>query len=316
MHGFDVSMTGAAPCAQSPAPSHVYAPTQRLLLLAHAVPAGMGAYVTPVVGLHAPTTQGFDVLMTGGEPWTHAPLPSQRSAPAQRFVLLPQAVPAVCAGLEHVPVEALHVPATWQASSAVHVTAVPEHAPLEHWSIVVQGLPSLHAVPFVAAGLVQVPDVGSQTPAAWHWSDAAHVTVLPAEQLPFWQVSFRSQALPSLQAVPFAAAGLEHAPVAGLHVPALWHWSEAEHVTGLPPAQTPDWHASLCVQALPSLHDVPLVATGFVHAPVVGLQVPAAWHGSDAAHVAVAPGVHTPTWQVSFESHLLPSLQLVPSGNR
>jgi hypothetical protein len=35
-------MTGAGPCTQAPAPSHVYAPTQRSLFVAHAVPALAG----------------------------------------------------------------------------------------------------------------------------------------------------------------------------------------------------------------------------------------------------------------------------------
>jgi hypothetical protein len=143
-----------------------------------------------------------------------------------------------------------------------------------------------------------------------------HVTAAPALQVPFWHVSLRSQALPSLHVVPFAAVGFVHAPVAGLHVPAAWHWSLAVHVTGFEPAQTPDWQASVCVQALPSLQGVPFDAMGFEHVPVEGLHVPAAWHASDGAHVTVAPGVHTPTWHVSFESHLFPSLQLVPSGKR
>ena len=42
-------------------------------------------------------------------------------------------------------------------------------------------------------------------------------------QIPAWHVSACVQALLSLHAVPFAAAGFEHAPVAGLHVPATWH---------------------------------------------------------------------------------------------
>jgi hypothetical protein len=31
---------------------------------------------------------------------------------------------------------------------------------------------------------------------------------------------------------------------------------------------------SVCVQALPSLHDVPFAAAGFEHVPVAGLHVP------------------------------------------
>ena len=45
--------------------------------------------------------------------------------------------------------------------------------------------------------------------------------------------------MPSLQPVPFAAAGLEHCPVAESQLPATWHWSEAEQTTGLLPVHTP-----------------------------------------------------------------------------
>ena len=41
-------------------------------------------------------------------------------------------------------------------------------------------------------------------------------------QAPAWQLSPVVQALLSLQGVPFAADGFEHAPVAGSQVPAVW----------------------------------------------------------------------------------------------
>ena len=41
-------------------------------------------------------------------------------------------------------------------------------------------LPSLQVVPFAAVGFEQTPVVGSQVPAAWHWSLAVHTTALPA----------------------------------------------------------------------------------------------------------------------------------------
>ncbi len=47
---------------------------------------------------------------------------------------------------------------------------------------------------------------------------------------------------------------------------------------GFEPVQAPFWQVSACVQALPSLQDVPLVAMGLEQAPVDGLQVPATWH--------------------------------------
>jgi hypothetical protein len=92
---------------------------------------------------------------------------------------------------------------------------------------------------------------------------------------PFWQESLCVHALPSLQALPFAFAGFEQVPELGLQLPAVWHWSLALQVTGFVPAQAPFWQVSVCVQAFPSLHDVPLAATGFEHVPVLGLQVPA-----------------------------------------
>jgi hypothetical protein len=78
-------------------------------------------------------------------------------------------------------------------------------------------------------------------------------------------------ALPSLQAVPFAWLGFEQTPVDVLHVPATWHWSDAEHTTGFEPVQAPAWHVSVCVHGLPSLHTVPL--PWFDHAVVDALAV-------------------------------------------
>jgi hypothetical protein len=163
------------------------------------------------------------------------------------------------------------------------------------------------------AGAYVHPVCALQLPTSvWHWSDGAHVTAPPPVHVPFWQLSFWVQALLSLQLVPFAAAGFEHAPVLGLHVPAVWHASLAVHVMGFEPVQVPFWQLSLCVHALPSLHDVPFAAAGFEHAPVLGLHVPAVWHASLAVHVTPAPPVHAPFWHVSFFVHALPSLHDVP----
>jgi hypothetical protein len=49
--------------------------------------------------------------------------------------------------------------------------------------------------------------------------------------VPLWQESVCVHAFPSLHVVPFATAGFEHCPVAGLHVPAAWHWSDAVQAT-------------------------------------------------------------------------------------
>ena len=92
------------------------------------------------------------------------------------------------------------------------------------------------------------------------------------------QVSPLVQPLPSLQAIPLTALGLEHVPVVASQVPGAWHWSEAVQVFGLPPTQLPFWQVSTVVQALPSLQAVPAATGGFEQAPVVESQIPAAWH--------------------------------------
>src|SRR2546422_2604214 len=110
---------------------------------------------------------------------------------------------------------------------------------------------------------------------------------------PALQVSAAVQALPALQAVPLATSGFEQAPVSGLQVPAMWHWSGAGQTTVVP-RQTPAWQLSAVVQALPSLHAMPFGAGGFEQVPVAGLHVPARWHWSDAAHVTAGPGATPP----------------------
>jgi hypothetical protein len=205
------------------------------------------------------------------------------------------AVPFAAFGFEHAPVAGSHVPAAWHWSLAEHVTGFePTQLPAWHESLCVHALPSLHAVPFAAAGFEHAPVAGSHVPAAWHWSLAEHVTGFEPTQLPAWHESLCVHALPSLHAVPFAAFGFEHMPVAGSHVPAVWHWSLAEHVTGLAPTQLPAWQVSLCVHASPSLHAVPSAAAGFEHWPVAGLHAPAVWHWSDAAQTTGLAPTHAP----------------------
>ena len=144
-----------------------------------------------------------------------------------------------------------------------------------HTSVRVQGLPSLHAVPFALTGFVHAPDVGSQTPVSWHWSPA-HTTGLVPMQAPPMQTSARVQALPSLHAVPSAFGEITQVPEVGSHVPALLHWSPGQ-VTGLP-VHAPATQVSPCVQGLPSLHDVPSGFGALLQAPVVGSQLPPVLH--------------------------------------
>jgi hypothetical protein len=93
--------------------------------------------------------------------------------------------------------------------------------------------------------------------------------------------------------VPFGTCVLEHFPVVGSQVPAVVHGPLAVHVTAVPP-QAPPVHVSFVVHAFPSLHAVPSGAVEVEHVPVVGLQVAATWHGSEAVQTTGLLPVQTP----------------------
>src|SRR5437870_11408740 len=71
---------------------------------------------------------------------------------------------------------------------------------------------------------MHMPVAGSQP--------AGQVFPIKGVHIPAWQLS-NVHRLPSLQAVPSGAGGLEHWPVARSHVPGTWHWSDAVHTTGV-----------------------------------------------------------------------------------
>jgi hypothetical protein len=206
----------------------VQVPFWQLSLCVHALPslhdvpfAATGFEHVPLLGLHVPAVwhASLAVHVTGFDPvhvpfwqlslWVHA-LPSLHD------------VPFAATGFEHVPLAGSQVPAVWHASLAVHVTALPPvHVPFWQLSLCVHALPSLQDVPLAATGFEHVPVLGLHVPAVWHVSLAVHVTGFEPVHVPFWQLSLCVHALPSLQDVPLAAAGFEHAPVLGLHVPAV-----------------------------------------------------------------------------------------------
>src|SRR5689334_18025401 len=112
--------------------------------------------------------------------------------------------------------------------------------------------------------------------------------------MPFRQLSPVVHALLSLHSVPSAFFGFEHIPVAGSHVPALWHVSEAMQTLVVPSWHMPFRQLSPVVHALLSLHSVPSAFFGFEHIPVAGSHVPALWHVSEAMHTLVVPSWHMP----------------------
>ena len=93
-------------------------------------------------------------------------------------------------------------------------------------------------------------------------------------------------AFPSLHAAPLAALGFVHTPVVVLQVPATWHWSSAEQITGLAPVHAPAWQVSDCVQAFPSSQAVPLASVVWTQ-PVAGLQLSAV-QGLPSSHEMLA----------------------------
>jgi len=103
------------------------------------------------------------------------------------------------------PAELLQLSAVQAMPSLQSFAAGPAHLPAAQMSPVVHALPSSHEVPSTMLGVVQVPDVVTQTPATWHWSSAVHTTGLLPAQLPPLQVSDCVQKLPSLHVVPFSA---------------------------------------------------------------------------------------------------------------
>ena len=164
--------------------------------------------------------------------------------------------------------------------------------------------------------------IGSQpsvsgTQFCWQSSQAAPRqwvggNVISAVHVPAEQTSPVEQALPSLHVVPSGATTSEQMPVAGAQTPARWQVPEAVQTLAVPPVQEPPWQDSPVVHALVSLHDVPLVAAGLEHAPVVESQTPATWHWSAAVQVFGVPPTQAPAWQESTVVHALASLQAVP----
>jgi hypothetical protein len=86
----------------------------------------------------------------------------------------------------------------------------------------------------------------------------------------------------------------------------------AAQTTGFDPVHIPPWHVSVCEHALPSVHAVPSVFGGFVHAPFSGLHVPALWHWSLGLHTTGFVPTQVPPWQMSVCVQALPSMHAAP----
>jgi hypothetical protein len=215
------------------------------------------------------------------------------------------------------PVLESQVPVLQASSSPLQLMAVPGlHVRLakSHVSTPLHASASTQSASLVQAHLLlsALQPPGSTQLSTVHAILSSHTMAVPPHT-PLVHLSPLVQALLSPQAVLSGLFGFEQTPVAASHVPASWHWSLAEHVTGLAPVQTPVTHVSVLVHRLPSLQAVPSFLTGLLQAPVEVLQVPAVWHWSLAAHVTGLAPVQAPVWQVSTCVQALPSLQAEPS---
>src|SRR5438132_1704267 len=189
------------------------APASQVSVCVQALPSSQGAPLglagllqAPDAGLQAPAVWHWSAAVhTTGLAPTQAPA-AQASVCVQA---LPSShgAPSSLAGLLQTPDAGLQTPAVWHWSAAVHVTGLaPTQMPASQASVCVQALPSSHGAPSSLAGLLQTPDAGLQTPAAWHWSAAVHVTGLAPTQMPASQASVCVQALPSSHGAPSSLA--------------------------------------------------------------------------------------------------------------
>ena len=151
-------------------------------------------------------------------------MPDWQESPVEQLLPSLQAVPLASGTFEHEPLVGSQTPAPWHELPAAQVFGTPPaQTPAWQVSPVVQKLLSLQVVPLATTGLVQLPLVGSQTPAVWQASVAAQVFGLPPTQAPAWQESTVVQGLLSLQAVPLETGGLVQLPVVASQIPAAWH---------------------------------------------------------------------------------------------
>jgi hypothetical protein len=132
-------------------------------------------------------------------------------------------------------------------------------------------------------------------------------------QTPAWQV-LMSHWLPSKQKVPSATGGYEQVPVAGLHDPALWHWSGGAHVTAPVAVHVELTHVYVS-HAFGPLHEAPFGSDVRKQKWVLpsAMQVPVRQPPSDGQTTGVTP-VHTPDLHSAVSKQPVAG-QEVPSGN-
>src|SRR5262245_15417938 len=176
---------------------------------------GTGVWPQPVAGEHASVVHRFPSSQSGGAPPVHWP--------AAHWSPVVHALPS-----SHGPLVSVWTQTPALQASVVHAlpssqrSAAPTQRPAVHASPVVHAFASSQAAPSGRVGFEHAPVAGSQVPAAWQWSDATHVTGVPATHVPLSHRSPCVHPLPSLQAVPSAASrhvAVQHGPPSHASLP-------------------------------------------------------------------------------------------------
>lgn len=256
--------------------------------------AWFGLVQIPEAGSQTPATwqesSAAQVTVLIGVPHT----PAWHFSPVVQRLASSQEAPSALLGLVQIPLARSQLPATWhwscglQSASALQLQATVTGTQSPAWqrSPLVQLFPSLQAAPSGFFGFGQRPVAALQTPASWHWSEAAQETVVVGEpQRPAWHVSPVVQSVLSVQGVASGLAGLVHSPVPRLQLPARWHWSSGRQSESTLQAhtlavgwQTPATQVSGPVQDRPSSQAVLFGLVGLEQSPLVGSQAPWTWH--------------------------------------
>jgi hypothetical protein len=150
------------------------------------------------------------------------------------------------------------------------LTGVPApHDPSVQLSFPLQTLPSEQDVPFRTATAWQPATALHES--VVHRLPSLQTRVVPATQVPAWQISLPLQRVASGQAVPLAT-GVVLQPDVGRHV-SFVHTFPSLHTSAVPAVQMPDWQVSMPLQRSPSLHWVPLLTTAFTHTPALHVSM-------------------------------------------
>ncbi len=181
-----------------------------------------------------------------------------------------QALPLVALTVMHLLPASEHDPIL-HAEASAHLRAAPlAHLPDAHLSLVVQYLPSSHAVPLALAFFTHVFFALSQTPELQASLAPEQLRALPPAQVPVaLHLSSSVQYLPSSQGSPDFLFFATHFCVVA---PVDWHSATLQppgslHVKSLPAAHFPLTHLSLTVQPLPSWQAVPSAFFAVTHLP-------------------------------------------------